>query len=210
MFRSVNRGIICDLDGTLYKNDTFQAEFAKAFIDFISLGLGIKPECAITKLEDTRLNVLQQEGILPSEFTLLRKLGLDPLKWLLFSENVIHPEDYLKEDIKMKETIQRIRQDVWFDIATNSSQKIAQRILKCIGLEKEFDNLWTPDQGGMDKPSLNLYQHIAKIHRTPFNKILVIGDRWHIDIVSAESLDMVGKLVNGPEQAQEEMLAFIL
>lgn len=203
-------GIICDLDGTLYRNDLLQSKFEDEFLACVSKELNIGLSESKDVLAKARSRLQSKNKMLPSEFRVLKALGISPMKWLKYSEQQVEPKLYLETDPNLISAISSIRRVAFFDVTTNSSYELARRILGCLGLVEEIDGLWTPDRNFsiMGKPSTALYKNIARIHGLIPSNVLVIGDRWHIDVVSAKSLNMRYVLVNGPEQTKAEIQEF--
>jgi FMN phosphatase YigB (HAD superfamily) len=213
MLEEKTRGIVCDLDGTLYQNSALQRDFSDAFVAFVSMRLDVGVGEAEQTIQEARLSLERRNGFPASEMWVLRSLGLASQAWLDYSKEVVRPEKYLSRDPQMRATIEKARTHVWFDITTNTVYSLANRILACLGLDCQYDGLWTPTPeiaDNMGKPSLELYSRIAAKRNLSHSNILVIGDRWHIDLVGLELLDMKGQLVKGPEEARSAILAYAL
>jgi FMN phosphatase YigB (HAD superfamily) len=206
------RGIIFDLDGTLYANEDFQWQFVSGFIGFIAGRLNVDYDKAEVLISDIRDKLEAELGYPASEYLILDELGIDINSWLFFTEETIRPEDYIHYDDKLVRTFKLANARVWVDVATNTSFRLAIRILKCLGILDQVDGLWAPKPEvkiNCWKPSLEIYKRIAATRRLPTSRFLVLGDRWYIDLLNIEKIHMQGKLVQGPKETEVAVLQFL-
>lgn len=208
------KGIICDLDGTIYLNKQLQTDFEECFISLISskkkIGLGEAEQLFQSKYSELHAAT----GVKPSELSVLNVINISMLDWLEYSNKVIFPEKYIHEDREFVSILKKLKGKIWFDVATNTTYLLSVRILKCIGIADLIDGLWCPNKElelsiGSGKPSIELYKHIADVHHTSPKNVVAVGDRWHIDIYGTDSIGMKGHLVGGPEETKEYLWEFV-
>lgn len=202
------RLVISDLDGTLYKSDGLQRAFELAFVRHVAAQLRLATEVAEERLHNLRQRLERISGIPPSEFRLLEALGVTQSSWLEFSSTQIQPEQHLVTNPLLHRAVSAVRQYAYFDIATNTARVIALRTLQQIGLRDQVDGLWAGEDVAGGKPSLAVYQEIAELRSVEREKILVIGDRWHIDLIGLDHLGIRGVLVEGPVDVSNLLLEF--
>lgn len=206
------RGIIFDLDGTLYADEDFQRQFVTKFISFVALCLDVDYDKAEAAISDTRKKLEARLGYPGSEFLVLNELGIDTNSWLQFTEETVRPEDYIHYDDRLVCTLKLGKDRIWIDVATNTSFGLSVRILQCLGILDLVDGLWAPkpeEKIHLWKPSLEIYMCIAATRQLPTSCFLVLGDRWHIDLLDIEKIHMQGKLVRGPKETEAAVLAFL-
>ncbi len=208
------RGIISDLDGTIYLNNRLQMDFEECFINLISSKKKISLEEAEQLFKSKYSELQAATGVKPSELFVLTSINISIFDWLEYSNKVIFPEKYINEDREFVSILKKLKGKVWFDVATNTTYLLSVRILKCIGIADLIDGLWCPDKEidssiGSGKPSIKLYKHIADAHSTPPENVVAVGDRWHIDIYGIDSIGMKGHLVGGPEETKEYLREFV-
>lgn len=210
--KSKDIGIICDLDGTLYSSSMLQRRFEELYLQFIAKSMGKTWDGAGEIVEGVRQELTQRNAIEPSEFAVLRELKLAPIHWLNYCSRRVCPEQYLKPNSQLVAIVRRARAAAWFDVTTNTGFRLASRILRAIGLCKYLDGLWAPDTGVFTegKPNLDLYKHISCLRGLRHSSVLVLGDRWHIDLVNVERIGMESRLVNGPQQTEKAIEEFLI
>ena len=186
------KGIICDLDGTLYDNKAFLDLFHECYIHFISNSLNISFEEA-SDLIAFMQNTIQKNETAKSELHILDELGLKIIDWLSYSNKHINPYSYINKDIEL-ENILKKKGDCWVDVATNTSFYISKKILACLGIIQYIDNIWSPDTLSSSvsdmifKPSPFVYKKVLSSHSVNGNEIALIGDRYLADMSYARGL----------------------
>lgn len=208
------KGIICDLDGTLYNNSALQNKFHECFIKFISLEKNICYSIAEERFFKFQKYYKKNE-LIKSEMNMLNEMNLNVIDWLRYTNDNIDPSDYLSHDYELMEIFEKNNR-IWIDVATNSSFKMTERILNAIGIKKYITNIWSPDiplfvEQKLFKPSLLFYKNIMQFHEINGCETAVIGDRYNVDLSYADELSIKYKfLINSIDDTRKVLRKIII
>ena len=191
--------IIFDLDGTLYKNPEITRHFADAAYYALAKFKNIAADEAKKLIEEKR-EALKKEYDSPVPYTLtLKTFGLPIERW--HDENVAYfdPRDYLKEDKKLKESLEELKNHYRLAILTNNNTIQTERILEALGLEDLFEKIFTYNSFKLLKPNPQFFQRAAADMGVEPEECCFVGDRYNVDLNPAKGLGMQIYEVKGPE-----------
>jgi phosphoglycolate phosphatase/putative hydrolase of the HAD superfamily len=194
------KALIFDMDKTLYTSAEYVSRQAENLSAIVAERRGLTLAEIEKEIEEARKNWMDSHGgSRPSFSNIILSWGFTMEENVRWREEACVPEDYLKKDPKLRETLLALRSLYKLGVITNNPVSIAKRTFACLGIENCFDALI-----GLDTCM------IAKPHEEPFKKIsrdlgvspeycVSIGDRYDIDLAVPLKMGMGGILVNGIE-----------
>ena len=172
----------------------------------ISEALGLsQTEANLRMLE--ALDQAQDGGSRPSLYGTTLALGVpDELieKWQL---REMKPEQCLKRDATLRESICKLRRYARTALLTNSRRSIAERILQSIGLDNDlFDAILAGEELQQAKPSPHDLERLVHLAGGEIADGIAIGDRWAVDLEPAQNLGMQILHVAGRDEVVEWLM----
>lgn len=162
----------------------------RAMVGAISEALGLSHTEANLRLLES-LDQAQDGGSRPSLYGTTLALGVpDELieKWQLHE---MKPEQCLKRDATLRDSICKLRQYARTALLTNSRRSITERILQSIGLDNDlFDAILAGEELQQAKPSPHDLERLIYLAGGEIADGIVIGDRWAVDLEPAQNLGM--------------------
>ena len=205
------RGIVFDLDGTLYVCDRFAAEIQSAAAAYIAGIKGISPAEATLVMAATRLRLTEESGTVQTLSAVCAELGGSVQELHSFFERTLRPEAYLVRDERVILLLERLAEHFSLYIYTNNNRVLTARILNYLGLEGAVHGIFTIDDTWRGKPDEEMVKRVLdKIGLAP-NETLFVGDRYDVDLRVPEQLGCPVYLSQHLEQLLrlEELLARI-
>ena len=194
------RGILFDLDGTLYDAGAYSAYFeATDRVTGLKL-LGCygvdDPEAAFERLERDR-----RAGGHPSKSAALEALhGIGIAEMNRFRERHLHPEDLIRPDPRMARVLTALADRFTLVLGTNNAPGLMLRILACLGVPPEaFHRMLTSEDVGSAKPDPAFFAAVAACAGHEARDFVSVGDRLESDLEPARRLGMGTWLVRSPE-----------
>jgi putative hydrolase of the HAD superfamily len=176
------RGIIFDLDGTLYVCEAFADTIQDAALTYMAGLLEIKQSQACQLMADTRQRLAQENGTLPTLSAVCSELGGDIKELHRCFTEILQPEEYLLPDQRVTALLRRLAARFSLYLYTNNNRALATRILTCLGLEDLFQGIFAIDDAWLAKPDERaLADILAKTALAPA-EALFVGDRYDVDL----------------------------
>ncbi len=191
--------IIFDLDGTLYADPQVLQKFAEAAYNLFAEVRKIPVEKAEEIIEERRGQMKEEKGFTVPYTITLKTLGIPTERWHEANIKYFNPGDYLKQDARLKTTLQNLRENYKLAILTNNNEIQTQRILRALGIEKLFTHVFNYNSFKIIKPDPEVYKRAVEKMEVSFQECLVIGDRLEVDLAPAKELGMKVLEVKGPE-----------
>ncbi|MDR3247768.1 MAG: HAD family hydrolase [Treponema sp.] len=200
ILRGLPGGLIFDMDGTLYSHP--------AYLD------------SQTELPLRRLAKLQQKNYedMKAEFDAYREgwssehggkkismgnaftaYGISIEENVTWREELYQPEQYLRPDARLRETLLALVQGYRLSVVTNNPVSIAGRTLRCLGVEDLIPAVIGLNTCMVSKPHPAPFHKAAELMGLPVGKCIAIGDRYDMDIALPLEMGMGGILVDGVE-----------
>jgi len=194
------KGLIFDIDGTLYKNDAFCAEQGDCQIRAWADMLHISHEEGRRRVEEAQQKfAAEHDGHRTSLATIMQGFGIPIEQCMEWRRTLINPTGWLEPDPALQKALAELKKRFPIIALTNNSYHTGQKHLAVLGITDCFDTLLGLEQTKKGKPDPAGFQMAADtLHLSP-DTIVSIGDRYDVDIVPALSLGMGGILVDGPE-----------
>jgi len=174
--------IIFDLDGTLYASRELAAEIQKVAAKAVALQLRIPAEEAETKLSAAKAELSAKTGGEATLSAACELLGGDIKALHSYLAANIAPEKYLVRDDRVVALLSRLGKEYDLYIYTNNNRSLSDRIMRAIGIENLFAEIFSVEDFWRAKPDrLALAKLYAAIGAEPF-ECLFVGDRYDVDL----------------------------
>jgi putative hydrolase of the HAD superfamily len=176
------RGIVFDLDGTLYVCDDFAASIHDVATDYIASLKGIGRAEAGLMMTATRLRLSEESDTLPTLSSVCVLLGGDIRELHCFFEEKLRPEACLVRDERVINLLARLSEQFPLYIYTNNNRALATRIINYLGLDGMFKSIFAIDDYWIAKPDEEMLAKVlAEIGLKPA-EALFVGDRYDVDL----------------------------
>ena len=203
------RGIIFDLDGTLYVCEAFADTIQDAAVSYIAQLLGIRQAQACQLMADTRARLTKSSGTVQTLSAVCSELGGNIRDLHRYFEENLHPEDYIARDERVIRLVKHLSRHFPLHIYTNNNRPMATRIINQLGLNGLFQRIFSIDDDWLAKPNEQALAGILlKTGLTPA-EALFVGDRYDVDLRVPEQFGCPVYLSRTVEQLLrlEELLA---
>lgn len=176
------RGIIFDLDGTLYVAPAFADTIQDTACSYIAGLKGIATDQACRLLATTRALLKEETEEVPTLSAVCTKLGGNVRDLHAVFTAHLRPEAYLIRDERVVALLKRIEQSIPLYLFTNNNRDLTTRIINILGLDGLFRHIYTIDDTWHGKPDEGLLERIlAEAGLTP-PEALFVGDRYDVDL----------------------------
>lgn len=176
------RGIIFDLDGTLYVCDTFAGLIQDVATEYISDLKGISQPEAGLLMAATRLRLLEESGSVQTLSAVCVELGGSVRELHRFFENKLRPEACLVRDERVIQLLERLSKQFPLYIYTNNNRALATRIINYLGLDGLFRHIFAIDDAWRAKPDEEMLGMVLSDTGLSPAEALFVGDRYDIDL----------------------------
>ena len=182
------KGIVFDLDGTLYVCDRYAAEIQAAAVGYIAALMQISTAEAGLIMAATRIRLTEESGTVPTISAVCIELGGSvPDLHRFFGKN-LQPENYLVRDERVIRLLERLAEKVTLAIYTNNNRALTTRIMNCLGLDGLVANIFTIDDTWRGKPDEEMVRRVLAVLGLSPRKALFVGDRYDVDLRLPEQL----------------------
>ena len=182
------RGIVFDLDGTLYVCDRFAVEIQDAAAAYIAGVKGISLEEAGLLMAAARLRMAEESGTVQTLSAVCSELGGSVPELHRFFEANLRPEAHLVRDERVIRLLRRLAEKFALYIYTNNNRVLTARIMNYLGLEEVVSGIFTIDDSWRGKPDEEMVGLVLeKVGLLP-NQALFVGDRYDVDLRVPEQL----------------------
>lgn len=194
------KGLIFDMDGTLYTDDAYIRHQNDVMVGQLAKIKSWTIAQAVEEVENLRQQFTERNnGRKPALGTVITELGIPMAVGIEWRTSFIKPENFLKANLRLTETIKGLAAKYRLAIITNNTVAIATRTLSILEILEFFPVIIGLDSTGAVKPDPKAFRMAGESLGCIFSKIVSIGDRMAIDIEPALSLGMGGVLVDGVE-----------
>lgn len=176
------RGIVFDLDGTLYVCDAFAVLIQEAAASYIANIKGISQAEADLLMAATRLRLSEESGMVQTISAVCVELGGSIMGLHALFEEKLRPEASLARDERVVRLLEQLAEHFPLYIYTNNNHALTTRITSYLGLSGLFRRVFAIDDNWRAKPDEEmLLQILSKIGLSPA-EVLFVGDRYDIDL----------------------------
>ncbi|HXE97397.1 MAG TPA: HAD family hydrolase [Dongiaceae bacterium] len=194
------RGIVFDLDGTLYVSDRFAAEIQAAAAAYIAGLKGISHEEAELLVAATRQRLTEESGTVHTLSAVCGELGGSVQELHRLFESTLRPEAHLVRDERVIRLLERLAGRFSLYIYTNNNRVLTARILSYLGLGGTMRGIFTIDDAWRGKPDEEMVKRVLEAIGLAPNEALFVGDRYDVDLRLPEQLGCPVYLSQNPEQ----------
>jgi tRNA threonylcarbamoyl adenosine modification protein (Sua5/YciO/YrdC/YwlC family) len=188
------RGIIFDMDGTLYQNSTLEKRYIESAYQALAEKQRVSLRIARQRFQELFQRLTQEQGRPPSRLRTLSLLGVSDIHWAQ-GRGSVKPETILHRDIRLRRTLQHLHMYFRLGLVTNNHRTNTLATLRALGIEDVFDEILTLSESRRFKPAPELYRMMAqRLHLEPVD-CLSVGDRYHADLAPAARVGMHTLLV---------------
>lgn len=176
------RGIIFDLDGTLYVCNAFADAIQDAGVAYIAGLRGIKQAQACQLMIEARARLTEENGSVQTLSAVCCALGGNIRDLHSHFIETLHPEDYLERDERVVRLMKRLSEHFQLHIYTNNNRNLATRIIRQLGLEGLFSSIFAIDDNWRGKPDEQALSVILAETGLAAGETLFVGDRYDVDL----------------------------
>lgn len=189
------RSIVFDLDGTLYTAPPIAREIEQAAESLVAETRGVSPEEGRVLLQTARRRLAEIDEEEPTLTRTLLELGIEASEFHQAMQKAVHPERYLENDPILYALLDSLRDACDLYVYTNNNLPLTRKILALLGVEELFERLYTIEFSWAPKPDRETLRRMLEDIGGPPESFLFVGDRHHVDLKIAESLDIPVLLV---------------
>jgi len=193
------KNIIFDLDGTLYNSPEVFRKFAEAAYYTYAKVTKTPIEDAKKILEDRRAELARQKGFAVPYTLALISYGIPIETW--HEENVafFDPADFLIPNPGLRDFLLALKEKYRLAVLTNNNKIQTRRIIKSLGLDGVFHDVFTFNTFNLLKPDPGILKGVLERLGARPEECLMVGDRYEVDLIPARELGMQIREVKGPE-----------
>lgn len=193
------RGLIFDIDNTLYENPEYIREQVEGLIRRLAGELG-RNENELTEEIDTvrRQRSVEDGGRRPSLGTTFKEYyDVSIAKSVGWREELMEPERFLSVDSELRGRLESLSVRLALCAVTNNPLSIGRRTLAALGISDLLPVASGLDTCAVSKPSPRPFELALEFLAVPPTEVLAIGDRYEIDLEPIVDLGGGGALVGG-------------
>jgi FMN phosphatase YigB (HAD superfamily) len=191
------RGVVFDIDGTLYDN----REYAQYQVDVLIERLARERGEAV---EDTRRTVEQWReeyaeahgGTRQSIGNTFAGLGIPMEVSVRWREELIDPSIHLSLDTRLVQVMGLLSRELRLAALTNNPVAVGRRTLQVLGIEEFVPIVVGLDTTLRSKPDTTPFREVARALKLEPSCLVSVGDRYHVDIEPACRIGMGAILVD--------------
>lgn len=196
------RGIIFDIDGTLYRHEGYMKSQTRIQIERLAERLG-RPFGEVDREVKTCAERLAREngGRKTSLANTLKAcFGIPVETSVAWREELLTPEQYLGLDGRLVETFLTLSErSLAMAAVTNNPGSIGRRTLAALGVERFFSIVIGLERTGLSKPAIEPFELASRELGLPFPELVNVGDRLHVDLELPLAAGLGGILVESME-----------
>jgi HAD superfamily hydrolase (TIGR01549 family) len=176
------RGIVFDLDGTLYVSPAFAATIQDTAAGYIAGLTGVTSEQAGQLLAATRTLITEETGGVPTLSAVCTRLGGDVRDLHIYFVEQLRPEAYLARDERVVALLENLAGRMPLYLFTNNNRALTTRIIDLLGLNGLFQRIYTIDDSWKGKPDEGMLDRILTETGLKPAEALFVGDRYEVDL----------------------------
>lgn len=194
---AVVKGIIFDIDSTLYTNERYAFEQVDIQVRHLAHLRGLDPamvRCIINKRREEWSAAHGGQKISLGNTLLALGISIDEsIKW---RRELLEPGLYLEKDDALRECLIRLKSKHKLICVTNNPVLPARKTLMAIGADDVITDIVGLDTCKKSKPALEPFQKALDVMSLEANHCVSIGDRYDMDIALPLEMGMGGILVD--------------
>ncbi len=189
-------GVIFDIDGTLYRDTDYLRAQTDVLVRRLGKHLGLSEDEAGRVVEERRRRIAEEhEGRRPSLGNTFAALGVDIATSVLWREELLVPERYLREDRELQRTLDDLSTRLTLCALTNNPSSTGRRTLRALGVEARFTAVIGLDHTLRSKPDPAPFRAAMETLGMVPNRVAAVGDRYEIDLETPLTMGLGAVLV---------------
>lgn len=182
------RGVVFDLDGTLYVSHSFATAIQEAAAAYIAGLRGIEIPQAGHLITATRARMSEEAGTVQTLSAVCSELGGTVQELHAYFESHLRPEAHLVRDERVTILLKHIKEEYPLYLFTNNNRALTTRILDYLGLSDLFQHIYAIDDTWQAKPDQDMLERILTEAGLKPHEMLFVGDRYDVDLRLPEQL----------------------
>lgn len=182
------RGIVFDLDGTLYVSECFAAEIQNAAAEYMASIKGVPQAEAYQLMAAARIRLSEEIGTTQTISAVCTDLGGSVQEMHRFFEQNLRPEAFLVRNEQVINLLERLAESFSLYIYTNNNRVLTTRILTYLGLSGSINGIFAIDDTWRAKPDDEIVRRLLEKTGLAANEVLFVGDRYDVDLRVPEQL----------------------
>lgn len=191
------QGLLFDIDGTLYDHPAYMASHAQVLTEQLAMELGRSYDEVRQEVRAVRDRIAVQAGRTPSLANTFLEFGIDMERNVAWRSRLLKPERYLERDPRLADTLERLAGRYRLAALTNNPADIAHRTLECLGVGGLLPRIVALDDTYVSKPDPAPFLAGLRVLELAPAEVVMIGDRYDVDIAPALEIGMSGILAEG-------------
>ena len=176
------RGILFDIDNTLYRNDGYVAAQIGGVIACYAAWSGQSEEQAREQVEARRAEITVISGGRPSLGTTLIELGVPRELNVQWRRRTIEPALHLRADGALRRSLLALRDHFPLAALTNNPSDVGMRTLEVLGVADLFVGVVGLETTGFSKPDWRPFAAALSLIEVSVEEIVMVGDRYDVDL----------------------------
>ena len=198
------KALIFDMDLTLYSNSEYGQYQIDIIVEKLGKLRGLSFEEMNAEVEEARKAwALSHDGKSLSLSNILSTYGIGIKEIIRWREELFEPEKYLKEDSRLRETLEQLSSSFLLGVVTNNPVLVARKTFAALGVTGYFPTIIGLDTCMCAKPDKTQFFKFSSVSGCPVETCVSIGDRYDIDLALPLEMGMGGILVDGVEDVYE-------
>jgi HAD superfamily hydrolase (TIGR01549 family) len=198
------RALIFDIDLTLYDNLDYYNSQERLVMEKLAHELERSCDEVIAEVIKLRDDAQKHQGKRPTlGGTIAGHYGFDIREIVRWREELFEPEQYLDKDHELQNTLAELSGRYMIAAVTNNPASIARRTLKALDIERFFKPVIGLDSTYIPKPSMTPYKLALENLGILAENVIVIGDRYEVDIELPVQYGMGGILVETLDEVRQ-------
>ena len=199
----VPEAILFDIDNTLYRHD----EFVHLQVQVLKERLAVdrKQDLGVVERDvaATRKQMTATNGIRPSLGLVFKEMGIPIEVSVAWREELTHPEAYLQADPSLRTVLVQLQQEYRLGALTNNPTSVGWRTLDVLGVRDLFPFVVGLDTTFCSKPQWQPFQAALDLLKVDVTALLMVGDRYDVDIKPVVDRGGSGVLVEGESELNQ-------
>ena len=193
------RALLFDIDGTLYDNAAYLASHTQSLLERLAMELGRSYDDVRHEVREVQDRLAAERGRRPSLANTFLEFGVSMQQNVAWRSKLLNPERYLGHDPRLAAALSALQSRFALAALTNNPADIGRRTLEMLGVGSFFPVIVALDDTLVSKPDLEPFHAGLAALELPAGEVVMIGDRYDVDIAPALELGMSAVLVDGVE-----------
>ena len=194
------KALAFDMDLTLYTHPEYGQYQIDCLVEKLGKLRGLSFQQMSLEVEKTRKTLAESQGRKSTSLANVFKFyGISIEESVRWREELYRPEQFIKEDPKLKSALNELSQKFVLGVVTNNPVLTASKTLSVLGVGECFSVLVGLDTCMISKPDEKPFLKFAELSGCLPENCVSIGDRYDVDLDIPLKLGMGGILVDGVE-----------